>query len=120
RNADEETFSKVVDAINSCGTVTYTASNDADVKLTLSAERIDDLGDRGVLLQMDITLDHASLDAPVSFTQGGWIYVQSGVSVSVDTADGIGDDGSVTAADYEAVGDVAVQLSNDLHRLAEG
>lgn len=120
KNLEADILDDVIDVMNGCGAVTYTASNGADVTLSMSAERNDELGERGVRVRQDIIMKHPSLDEDLEFSAEGWIYLLGPVAVKVNAQDGIGADGTVTPADFEALGDVAAQMESELGSLLEG
>lgn len=79
-----------VEAVNDCDTVTYT-DDGWDFTIDLEASRSDDLGDAGITLVMDLTLDREELDSPLQIGYLIRSFLIDTVSVTVSTSDGLDD-----------------------------
>lgn len=80
-----------VEAVNDCDTVVYTDDDGWDFTIDLRASRSDDLGDVGVTLNMDLTLDREELESPLQIGYLIRSFVVDTVSVTVSTSDGLDD-----------------------------
>lgn len=87
-NFDEGRMDEVIDAINSCGTIEVQEAG-FTMTLDIRAAAEGTFGDRGVVMSMLATMDHAELLAPLELEFSARAFVVGSVAVSLSSADGI-------------------------------
>lgn len=85
---DPETVDEKIDMVNGCDVIKINDENDSDITIHVDAERIDDFGEVGVDLTMDMTVENDALSTPYEISFIGRTFLVGTVSVTVTVIDG--------------------------------
>ncbi|WP_426573371.1 hypothetical protein [Aquihabitans sp. McL0605] len=77
----------IVEALNSCDTITYTDPDSGKVSMDLSAERLADIGEYGVDVSLKASFE--LFEVPVALEFHGYLFVVNGVGVTVTASSGL-------------------------------
>lgn len=111
---------EIVDALGDCTNLTYTEDG-ADVTMNLTAERADELGDRGARMTIEATIESTQLPAPIEMSVHMLVFVRDSVGVMVSATPGL-DPETFEKIDFDLalVDDVAAAIDEDLDALVGG
>ncbi|HET8930742.1 MAG TPA: hypothetical protein VFN21_08805 [Acidimicrobiales bacterium] len=116
---DEAALDEVVDAVDDCGTISFT-SDGIDFTAGIDMELDDAFGDFGVIYTMDFRAESAQLPAPMVFDAVARMYVMGDVAVVVSALGSVDSTTLETIpADADIVDRLAEQLESDLGELLE-
>lgn len=118
RNLDDDTLDQVVDAVNSCRPASI-AQDGFDMTLELAAERDDTYGERGALVDMQVTMAHPQLPEPLTLEFRMRVFLVGSVSATIEVTSGV--DGSTMTpvpGDFDLLDSLAPQLEAGLDALA--
>ena len=106
----EENIDKLVDAINGCGTIEFSASG-VDLSMKLKAKRNDSIGDFGVDLSMEAQFQMMGMPMELGFT--GRFFSIDGVGVSVTASGGFDpESGATVKGDTDLLEPISKQLES--------
>lgn len=117
--SDEE-FTAIIDAIGTCGEVTYTDDRGLTYLLNLSAQKEDGLGEQAARLTVDIHAEGSGLAQPIDLISNLIAFRRGPVGVSITGTDAVdGETQTVTPFDPALLDELAPMLDDDLADVLE-
>ena len=89
KNLDPAILDTIIDAINGCDEIELTLTTGLEMSVSFEAERYHDHGEVGVTYFNHITINHPSIEAPVTMTQIGISFSIDGISGGISVGDGL-------------------------------
>lgn len=115
---NEAELDKLVAALNSCKTISYTDKDGLHFELTLKAKKDSSFGDIGIVMDMDMMLSGDLLPKEVPFSAHFRIFQQGAVTVTVSASSGL-DQATLEAvpADVDVLETLSKKADDDVSRL---
>lgn len=114
---DADGFDERIDALNSCGTVSFSEGG-FDYEVTATAERDDSLGDVGAVITGDVTISSPQLDQPVTLVIRQHVFLVGRLGASIEVTSGVVQTGPATLepvpGDVEVIDTLGPQLATAL------
>lgn len=114
---DEAGFDERIDALNDCGSVSF-SQDGFDYEVTVAAERSDTFGDLGARLDGTITISGPQLAQPAQLEVRQHIFIVGGLGASIEVFSGLTQTGPDTLApvpgDFDLLDALGADLEADL------